>query len=284
MFRPPLNEFALIIPSVAAGTRPSTIFGTSVTPAQNAYGTYAQLLAGASVTDECQEIEIVVSGFGASAANRDGAVTIGFDTAGGTSYTDTISDLVCGPCARTAGDGLPGAYFTFPLRVPAGTSIAAKASVNNVTLTAIRVWCILRGRPSRPDLIRVGSFVRTFGSTPASSNGTTVTPGTASDGTYVQIGSALAEPLWYWEFGYGIDDATMTQSEIAVDIALGDVTNKRVIIQDASVFSNSFEMISKPRGQGRYARGAVGDLVYARAQSAATADSNNSVAVYGVGG
>jgi hypothetical protein len=279
-----VNEWGIEIPSVALGTRPATTFGTSVTPGNNTYGSYAQLIAGASVVDECQEIEIVVGAVSVSGTARDCIVTIGFDPAGGTSYTDKISDLVCGPASRMGGgDGQGPVFFKFPLRVPAGTSIGAKASVNSATVTAIRVYCVLRGRPSRPDLIRVGSFVQTFGANTAASNGTSITPGTASRGTFVQMGSSLTVPIWYWEFGYGVDDATMAQAEIEVDVALGDATNKRNVIQSGKVWTNNIECISK-HAQGRHAIGAVGDNVYLRAQSSNTPDSNNSAAVYGVGG
>ncbi len=280
-----VNEFALTIESIADGTQPNvtTYGGVSVTPAQNAYDAYAQVIAGSSVTDECQEIEIHISGIGASTAARDGMVTIGFDLAGGTSYTDKIVDLVCGPAARTGGgDGQECVKFMFPLRVPAGCSIGAKASVNSATLTAIRVKCVLRGRPTHPEHIWVGNFVTTFGADITTSAGTAITPGGASDSAWLQLGSALTTPLHYWEFGYGINDATMQQGEVVIDIGLGDASNKRRVIANAEVFTQSIEIISKAP-QGRYAHGAVGDIVYARAQRAGTPDSANSIAVYGVG-
>lgn len=279
---PIVNEFTLEISSVADGTRPAAAWGTSVTPAQNAYGSYAQLLAGASVTDECQEIEIEVNSVGVSAAARDCIVTIGFDRAGGSSYTDTILDLVCGPAAPHNTNGQGPVMFRFPLRVPAGCSIAAKASVNSATLTAIRVACTLRGRPTHPEVIWVGEKVTTFGATTASSNGTAITPGTTSEGAATQIGVALTEPIFYWEFGYGISSSAMTANVLHVDIGLGDASNKRWPILNGYVTSNNGESISKPVG-GRHAVGAIGDIVYARSQCGpAAVDTNNSVAVYGV--
>jgi len=279
---PIVNEFTLEISSVADGTRPAGAWGTAVTPGNNTYGTYAQLLAGAAVTDECQEIEIEVNTVGSSGVARDCIVTIGFDRAGGTSYTDTIVDLVCGPAAAHNTNGQGPVGFRFPLRVPAGCSIAAKASVNSATVTAIRVACVLRGRPTRPELIWVGQKVTTFGSTPASSNGTTVTPGTASEGAWTQLGVALTEPIYYWEFGYGISSGGMTANVMHVDIGIGDASNKRVAIRDGYVTSNNGESISKPPS-GRHAVGAIGDLVYGRSQvGPSAADTNNSIAAYGV--
>lgn len=280
---PIVNEFTLEISSVADGTRPAAAWGTSVTPAQNSYGSYAQLISGASVTDECQELEIEINTVGISAAARDSIVTIGFDLAGGTSYTDKIVDLVCGPANPHAGNGQTSVTYVFPLRVPAGCSIAAKASVNSATLTAIRVSCKLRGRPTHPELIWVGQKVTTFGSTPASSNGTSITPGTTSEGSWTQIGSALTETIYFWEFGYGVNSSTMTANVIDVDIGIGDASNKRPVIRNAFIGTNNAEGLSKAPGQGRYAIGVTGDIVYARCQvGPSAADSNNSIAVYGV--
>lgn len=280
---PIVNEFTLEISSVADGTRPAAAWGTSVTPGNNTYGSYAQLLAGASVTDECQEIEIEVGTVGINTAARDGIVTIGFDRAGGSSYTDEIVDLLAGPAGGHFASGLNNSvFFRFPLRVPAGCSVGAKASVNSATVTAIRVACVLRGRPTHPELIFVGQKVTTFGSTPASSSGTVIVPGTAAEGTWTPVGAALTEVIRYWEFGYGVNSATMTANCIAVDVALGDVSNKRNVITNGLVFTQATEGLQK-FAAGRHAVGAIGDLVYARAQIGPNAaDTNNSIAIYGV--
>lgn len=279
------NSWGLIIPSVTLGTRQSTTFGTAVTPNQNdiANATYAELIDGALVTADCQDIEIVVAQVSVSAAARDCLVTIGMDPSAGTTYTDTISNLVCGPASRGGGgDGQGAVFFRFPLRVAAGTSIAAKASVNSATLAAIRVYCILRGKPSHPELIRTGSVVTTFGANTATSAGTAVVPGTVARGSYVQMGSATARPYFYAEFGFGVNDATMNQAQIAVDIAHGDATNKNIIIQEAGVWLQNIECVSKP-AQGQYCSIATGDLIYARSQSSNSANDGESIAVYLVG-
>lgn len=284
MYIPWFNEFQLIIPSVAAGTRPASAWGTSVTPAQNAYGSYAQLLAGASVTDDVYEIEIEVNTVGISAAARDCIVTIGFDAAGGTSYTDAIIDLVCGPASPHASGTQPGGVtYRFPLFIKSGTSIGAKASVNSATLTAIDVACVLRCKPSRPEHVRVGTYVTTFGSTPASSNGTAITPGTAAEGAWTSIGTLAADYI-YFEFGYGVNSATMTLNTLHVDVGLGDASFKRVVIQDHPIVTTTVETLNKPPGAGRYALGKSGDIVYARSQvGPSAADTSNSIAVYAVG-
>lgn len=280
------NEFGLTLYSTADGTRPAAAFGVAVTPGNNAYGSYATLISGASLTDDVYEIWICVNNAGIAASARDCVVSIGLDPAGGTSFT-SIVDLVCGPAApyqetstQLAGGGVT---FLFPLFIKAGTSIGAAAAVNSATLNAISVCCQCKARPSRPDLLWVGTHIDQFGVTLASSNGTAITPGTTSEGTYLLLGT-LAKSCGYLEFGYGVNSATMTNNAINVDIAIGDGTNFKNVVCNAPVVTNSAEEIMKRADFRGYCNGAVGDKIYARAQVGPNAaDANNSIAVYAVG-
>jgi hypothetical protein len=274
------NEWGLVVPSITDGTQPALAMDTTVTPGTNAMGSYAELIDGALVTHDIWEIEITINS--RAATGRDHSVTIGVDPAAGTSYTDTITELIAGPSSPILVDWLSGCVvYRFPLRIKAGSSIAAKASASTGT-TNIGVSCVLYGQPSRPELCRVGSFVTTLGNTLASSNGTAITPGTASEGSWTAIGSTLARDHFYVEFGYGINDTTMTAGRIDVDVSAGDGSNKRVIIRGAPILTaTSNNMVKRPAG--RYANLKTGDQMYARAQASATPDSTNSVAVYLVG-
>lgn len=274
------NEWGLVVPSIADGTRPALSVDTTVTPGTNAMGSYAQLIAGASVTADIWEIEITVNA--RTASGRDHLVTIGVDPAGGTSYTDLITELVCGPSSPVVVDWLPGGVvYRFPLKIKSGSSIGAQASASTGT-TNIGVSCILYGRPSRPELLRCGSFVTSLGTTLASSNGTAITPGTTSEGSWTAIGSTLSKDHFYAEFGYGINDTSMAGALLHVDVGIGDGSNKRVIIQSAPIFTASNNTLGKPFA-GRYVNAKSGDQLYARAQSSAALDTTNSVAIYLVG-
>jgi hypothetical protein len=283
---PRVNEWLYTVSSRGITTRPSTLLSKSVVPAQNAYGAYTQLIAGANVTDDCYEFDLLVGTVAIAASARDCIVTIGIDEAGGAAYTPVWSDIVVGPAGTYFSAGAYNAVgFRIPLKIKAGTSVAIKASVNSATLTAIVADCILRGRPTRPDLVWAGSYVRTYGANTAASAGATVVPGTNAEGVWAQIGTIAADDkICFWEFGYGINDATMTGIEYNVDIGLGDANNKRVIIESALVVASGNETLLKMPGQGRYAMGYPGDIVYARSQSSNnTIDDFQSVAVYGVG-
>lgn len=282
MLRGSPNEWGLVIESVADGTRPAAAWGTSVTPGNNTYGSYVQVLTATS--DETYLCRITLTSWSVSAAARDALVTIGIDPAGGTSYADLITDLVAA-CAPTYIQVVPGpVIYEFPIIVPAGATVAAKASVNNATVGTGRVSIALFGRPSRPELVKAGSFVQTFGSTPGSSSGTAITPGGAAEGAWTQIGSALTVPLWFWEFGYGVNNATMANNAHHVDIGLGDASNKKLVIPNGLVYETTSETLAKA-AQGRVGLGAIGDIVYARVQTGtAAATANTSLIVYGVGG
>ena len=276
------NEWGLVIESVADGTRPATTtWGTSVTPGNNAYGSYAQVLTATS--DETYLCRIMLSAVGVSAAAKDCLVTIGIDPAGGTSYTDFIVDLSASNAPNIVSLGLLPHIYEFPIRIPAGASVAAKGSVNNATVGTIRVAITLFGRPSRPELVKAGTFVQTFGSTPASSSGTAITPGTASEGAWTQIGSALTVPLWYWEWGICINNATMANNMHVIDIGLGDASNKKVVVPNGMAGESASEALAKMT-TGRNGLGTVGDIVYARVQTGPNAaTSGMSVIAYGVG-
>jgi hypothetical protein len=281
------NTFGLTIPSVADGTRPAAAMGGAVTPTQNniAGATYAQLIAGASVTHDVWGILLCVNSVFAVGAARDAIVTLGYDPAGGTSYTSTDQNLLVGPAGSYNGAASNGGpvWFYLPRRIRANTSIGIKASVNSATLTALNAFCHLMCKPKRPELARAGAYVDTFGVDTAASKGTTVTPGTASEGSWVEIGT-LTRRCWYLEWGYGVDDATIANNVIHVDIAIGDATNKRLVVLGGYVFTSANEAIGK-NAQGAFVDGAIGDKIYARAQvGPSAADANNSVAVYAVGG
>ena len=285
MFAGASNSFSKLIDSIADGTRPGTSFGTSVTPAQNSYGSYAQLLSGANVTDDVWAISLCVNSVNVAGASRNVIITVGYDPAGGTSYTDTDQHLLVGPAGAYSGAASNGGpvWFYLPRRLRAGTSIGLKGSVNSADLTAFSAYAQLWCRPRRPELARAGAYVDTLGATTASSSGTAVTPGTTSDGSWTQIGT-LTRSAWYLAWGVGVDDSTMSNNVGHVDISIGDASNKRIVVSNGYFFTAANEAIGKP-AQGAFVRGSAGDVVYARMQVGPNAaDSNYSVAVYAVGG
>lgn len=255
--------------------------GVAVTPGNNAFGSYAQVWAGSSTYD-AYEVLINVNSSNSSTAARDLLVTIGLDLAGGTSYTDFISDLLCSDAASYTGGSNGGHWFRFPVFIPRGASVGAKASVNNATVSTCRVNAIFYCEPTRPDLILIGKGVQTFGADEANSRGTTIVPGDTSEGSWTQVGSAITRPIRHWSFGIGANDADLAVNAIHTDLSVGSAGTKRIILQNAWSSSSAVEAIGKNEASREF-RGNVGELVYARQQIGANAaETNHSIIVYGV--
>lgn len=275
------NAWGLVIESNADGTRPGNAWGTVVTPGLNTFGAYTQILAATSgATYLCR---IWLDSFTVLTTARDALVTIGIDLAGGASFTDFIVDLAAS-CASTYGIG-GGFLYEFPVYIPAGASLGAKASVNAATAGTGRVSMVLFGAPTRSDLIKYGTLVRTFGSTPASSSGTAITEGTVSEGAWTQVGSALVETLWAWEFGICFNNLTMANTVHHVDIAVGDAGTKRVVLFNGIAAQTTAEALSRPTSSVSVGAGNSGELVYMRLQSGPNiSPAGASVIAYAVGG
>lgn len=207
------------------GANPSTTPGTSVTPgASNVEGSWTQVATGANIAQDCYWLMIAVIGGATSTAAKNHLLDIGVDPAGGTSYTAIISNIVCGNTAA-AGSGLRN--FRFPFFIRAGSSVAVRVQGSNATAGTVRVCAKFYGQPTNPENVPIGSIAQTFG-TITSSNGTSFTPGNAADGSWVSLGTATTA-LWWWQVGVQIDNGTQSAHQTYVDIAVGDVTNKKVI-------------------------------------------------------
>lgn len=287
----PTSEYGLIITSVADGTAPASTYGTAITcGVTNAYGSYASLLSGASLTSDAYAIEIMINNCFQAATDRGHLATIGFDPAGGTSFGglggvtgNEINHLLCSgaaPWFSSVGFGVQ--RYWFPLFIKAGTSIGAKGQTSAGTAgtmrVAVRVWC----QPKRPDAVRVGSFVRTFGADTATTTGTAVTQGTAAEGAWTEIGTA-ADSLWYLETGIAARGATLGNDLSVSDVSIGDAGSKRVVMQDITMVTSTSETTSKPSHSGAYVDIASGDKIYGRSQ-ASVAQPGFAMTGYGVGG
>lgn len=284
MFAALPGELSVLASSVASGTRPAVAWGTSITPGNNTYDSYTEVMPAASVTDDAHAILININSVSVSTAARDCIVTIGIDPAGGSNYVAFIEHLLCSDAGAyvTAQCGAGGVYYYFPVRVPSGSSLAAKASVNNATVGTVRVAITLY-RASRPESVYVGSFVQTFGAVEASSCGTSVTPGTTSPGDWVSVGT-VTTPIRAWEVGMGVNDDTTTVNVHHLWVGVGDASNKKEVIKAHPIVMNSAESLGKGHAHAP-GFGAAGDTVYVRNQVGPSAsDSSISMIAYGVGG
>src|SRR3990167_11411361 len=210
--------------------RPGVVsFGTSITPAQNAYGSYTEILSDTDVTKDCYGILINVNSIFVATKAKDSLTTIGIDTAGGTSYVDFIPNLLTS-CAGDYG-AKGGIWYYFPVFIPAGSALAAKGSVNNATVGTQRVAVWLYGAPTHPESVIYGQGVESVGITAASSSGTAVTSGTVSEGSWTSLGSTTKKWL-AGAYGMGVNDGSMSSGSIHHgDLSYGDGTNQVILDQ-----------------------------------------------------
>jgi hypothetical protein len=282
MLHTPQNAFKGIITNMTG--RPAVTWGTQLTPAQNSYPAYVEILADTAY--DCYGIEIFIHSGAYTAEARDILITIGIDHAGGTTYTDCeINHLIATNCGTPL---FGGVRYYFPLFIPAGSAIAAKASVNNATVRTVYVAVKLYGRPTHPELVRAGSYVDTFGAVTAASDGTTITAGGVSEGNWTEVTAGdTTKPYWFWQVGWGANDSSLGALFYTMDIAYGTAGAEEIIVSDIiHSSSGSAEQMVQALANLIACVGEVdsGKRIYVRMQCHSTADSNLSTIVYAMGG
>lgn len=275
----PGNSWNFVLSNVSA-TRPAAAWGATVTPGTaGTKGTWASVFTGAQVSTEIFGVLVLISNGSSSATTRNHLVDVGIDPAGGTAYSVVIPDLLGGHAAPIT---IGGIYYYFPLYIPAGASVAVRAT--GTVATTFNVALTLFGKPRRPDSVMVGQKVVAFGATLATATGTTVTAGTTAEGAWTQLGSATTMPLWWWQAGMTCVDTTMSANAHSIDIATGDATNKDIVLQDVlSIFTAAEQITTLPAVYPGFDRTSTGSLVYGRVQCSGTADSALSMMAYGLG-
>lgn len=257
--------------------RPASALGTSVTPAQNAKGSWAEILA--DLAFDVWAVTVIISGTTVAAQIKDTLTDIGIDPAGGTSYTTVIPNLVASGVAAVVNGDLGVAYH-FPMHIPAGAAVAARSSVNNATVGTVMVYIQVWGKPTRPELVKKGFSVEAFGIDTANSRGTAVTCGTTSEGAWTELTSGTLSKDYFWaQVGRGVHDTTMQNALVGMDLAAGDASTKRVIVDqvwESGQTTEAAAMWSNPWQGPCYVPS--GSRIYGRAQSSGAGDTMSMAA------
>lgn len=265
--------------------RPAAARGITITPAQNSKGSWAEYVDGALVTSDCFGIEINFNSNSRSGAIGNTLVDIGIDPAAGTAYSVVIPDLsACHASPLNVASG--GIWYYFPLFIPAGSSIAARASIDNATVGTLRSFIRLFGKPRHPEFVRCGRYVEAIGVVAATSEGTVVVPGGASEGTWTSLGT-LSRDAWWYQLGVFSSDASLTAGTCEYDLSIGDATNKHVLpepIVAASVTGTGEQFSFTNDYAGPMVAGVAGQTVYARGQHSGTPDTDITCIAYALGG
>jgi hypothetical protein len=271
-----LNSWAWNYTNSGAG---NTNPGASITPgASNAEGSWTSIATGANIAFNVYRILLEVSTGATASSAKEHLLDIGYDPAGGTSYSAVISNLVCGASASAS---VGARWWEFPLFIPAGAQVAVRVQGSNATAGTLRVAAWFYGRPNRPEAVRSGVYSETIGAITGSS-GVTFTPGNSADGTWASLGTTTKE-LWAWQLGASVNNATMSAHGTNVDLAYGDGTNFEMIIEDYQLQMSTSETITSPLITA-YKDVPAGATIYVRGNnSAAPVTGYNAVAI-GIGG
>lgn len=204
---PPAGNSGTTVASGTSGSKGSwvTIIGTGLSRA--ASGLFVRLILAAD----------------ASRTNK-AALDIGIDYAGGTSFDVLIPDWIVGG----AESGFFGGHRAwFPIHIPAGATIGARVAHSHSSAVNTRVVVVPASMPPYPWATYAGAYAHTFGVSGA--DGTAVTPGNATWGSWVQIGSETERSYRWWVLGHQGNSSTMTTVAKVFEVAMGSDTAKTTI-------------------------------------------------------
>jgi hypothetical protein len=199
--------------------------GTAVVTggAASTKGTPVQLIASTSF--ETYWVTVVASDYAASSTASQGAL----DLLIGTSPEEVfVPDLLMGYCGSLTGTVAGPKRWDFPLYIPAGSRLAARAAGARIN-AIVRVWVFLYGGDGLPPS-RVGTRVTTYGMGTVP-NGTTVTPGaTGTEGAWAQMSAATTEAHFALVPSFQMSGVTSSLTRaLAVDLGVGTVPEEQVM-------------------------------------------------------
>jgi len=268
------------------GANPSSTIGTSVTPgASNVQGSWTQIASSANIANEVVGFYLQVHAGATSTASKPQLMDIGIDPAGGTSYTAIISDMQIGASPALTAAGAREHYF--PMKIPSGASVAARIRGANATAGTVRVAARFYGRPSNGLALPCGTYSQTLGADTANSTGTSITPGNASDGGWVDLGT-ISRSLWWWQLGYVVANGTVTAEYTYLEVAYGDASNKTSIftVMHGGTTAETCGLAAQTQllWPVAYCPVSAGTNIYVRGRCNNSPDTGYSVTVTGVGG
>lgn len=258
--------------------RPNQDYGVNVqsgTPAHTLSSSFIEIED--SLPHNIYWIRITISETAVSGAQTDALVTLYTGTAG--NEKTWIPSLLAGwSCNHGNGSTAPKMY-QFPLYLPKGTRISGK-SRSFIVSDEVRVALEFDSDTNRDGWY--GSGVEALGINASSSQGTSITPGTTSDGTWTDIGTSTKH------YGYvlpalhgGMSGIALTSGWTSADI--GSSSEAIGGLEDFLFYQNSAEFVaSLEAGKGRMNLIPSGTALQMRLQNGGTAVDPIDCAIYGV--
>lgn len=284
----PISEYT---GAIQTGNDLTLSAGTLITPGANdAKGSWTALL-GSSISANCYAISIHIHSNTVDLNARPTLVDIGIDYAGGTSYSVLIPNLNAS-CASTLGTWggavthNEGYWYFFPLFIPSGATLAARAQVGNASAGSLRVEIRLLTNATLPERCPFGTKVEAIGVDTVNSRGTVIALGTnPTYGAWTSLGTTSIKGFWI-QASISVDDTGMDTAFGLFEVAVGDSTNKRIILSDVPYETTSTERMSVAAREGPecFVNLPVGSQLWARClETTGSVNSNQSVIVWVVG-
>lgn len=199
-------------------TTPTTTPGVAITPGSGVKGSWATVLS--AIPGEAHVVEIRFVAGNTNAAARNILVDIGIDPSGGTNFTTLIPNLIASQASNFVDIGI---MYTFPLLIPAGASIGARAASNSTSTVRVAMRLM---RSDYRGAFDYGTQVVQIG-TASESTGTGVsfTPGnTGAEGSWTTLGNlGTGGVCKFITFGVGINNSTTTSLMYYIDLRVGGV-------------------------------------------------------------
>jgi hypothetical protein len=251
--------------------RPVSTQGVTLTSGGSAHALGTKVEVFASTTHDTTLVRIALAETQAAATRTDALcnIYVGADTA----------EQVLIPNLAAGWSGHSPKFYEFPLFIPAGTRISADLQALIVSDTA-EVLMELFGGGS--PIGWCGSRVECVGADTASSIGTSVTPGTTSEGSFTSIGTTVNEWRYIFPYVQGmLADSNIQSQMIALDIGVGGSIYKG--LEEFWFASSSNENVWPGMGNvGRFSVIPASTALQARGQvEGATAEAFD-VLIYGV--
>lgn len=228
----PGNDFSWSVDNFGS-TYSDSALGTSVpgNASANVKGANTALLAG--IAEDCYGISICFLGGNANGVIRRQLTDLLIDPGAGvgnagSSWSVMIANLLSNsPTLGPAGNA--GYWYYFPIFLKAGTAIGAAHQDLAAATVALRMAVRVYGKPSRPDMLKVGTKVQTLGAVTASTQGTAFTPGTGALGAVSAALGTLTYDSWWFQLGIASNTTTMAANSYWCEILQTTTTVTNVL-------------------------------------------------------
>jgi hypothetical protein len=178
--------------------------------------------------------------------------------------------------------------YLFPISVPPSASLYGFLRTDqssSITITVRTTY--LFARSLSPMSINPARYVDALGVDLSSSCGTTIVPGTSSDGAWTEIVGSTTRPYEYFQTGFGVvGSPNMLDGVYHVDIAYGNSSEKNIIYSGERymVRSNKSSISKHPRDPIMFRKYVpTGSALYMRVQGSTSSEAGYKGAIYAMG-